>query len=123
MADLSKDDVKYAVRDALGDARDDIKRLHSDVQKIEQRTNDLDESQAEIKRLVERLDRVSQQVEEVYHDADKIDRVMVEMTELRTQLQNSNQYLQQVSGYLGALDGRFRAQFGDEKDDEGYRKA
>lgn len=122
MADISKDDVKRAVQDSLGDIRNDIKRMHSDVEKIERRTEDLDESQQEIKRLIDKLEQVSRQVEEVYHDADKIDRVIVEMSELRGQLQNSNQYLQQVSGYLGALDGRLRLHFGDEKEDEGYRK-
>jgi methyl-accepting chemotaxis protein len=122
MGDISKSDVQAAVRDGLNDIKIDIKRIRDDVQKIEQRTNDLDQSQEDIKRLVQQLETVARQMTEVYHDADKIDRVVIEIGDLKNQLVSSVHYLQQISQYLGALDQRFRAKFGDSEDD-GYRKA
>lgn len=112
MADLNRGDVQQAVQDGLRDVRNDVSRMRDAVQRIDQRTEDLDRSQEEIKQL-------SRQMNDVHHDADKIDRVVVDMNELRTQLQATNQYLKQVAGYLAALDARQR---GDGDDDEGFRK-
>ena len=69
------------------------------------------------------LEKLSRQMEDVHHDADKIDRVMVEVNDLKAPLQNTTQYLQQVSGYLNALDSHLREKFGDADDSQGFRKA
>lgn len=122
MADLSQSDVQRAVRDELSEIKKEIYRIRDDVQKIEQRTNDLDRSQEEIKRLFEfmpKLETLSRQMVEVHDDADKIDRVISHVDELRAPLLHTSQYLQQVAAYLNALDGRLRQKFGD--DDDGFR--
>lgn len=121
MADLSRDDVQRAVREGLNDVKQDIQRIRDDVQKIEQRTNDLDRTQDEIQRLIPRFETLSRQMEEVHDDANKIDRVIVEINNIKSQLQGSVTYLQQVSEYLGGVDQSLRAKFGDPNDD-GYRK-
>ena len=53
-------------------------------------------------------------------ESNKIDRVIVEVGNLKSQLANTTQYLQQVAGYLQALDQRARQENGD---DEGYKKS
>lgn len=121
MADLSRDDVQRAVREGLNEFRNDIQRIRDDIQKIEQRTNDLDRTQDEIQRLIPRFETLARQMEEVHDDADKIDRVVVEINGIKSQLQSSVGYLQQVSEYLGGVDQRLREKFGDASDD-GFRK-
>jgi ABC-type transporter Mla subunit MlaD len=117
----TKDDVQRAVKDALGDVRNDVSRIKDAVQRVDQRTEDLDRSQDEIKRLVQlepHIVALSRMMEEVHDDADKIDRVVIEIANLKSQLATTTQYLQQVAGYLKALDERSRSQ----DDDEGYKR-
>ncbi len=111
MADLNRGDVQQAVQDGLRDVRNEVARIRESVQRVDQRTEDLDRSQDEIKQL-------SRQMNDVHHDADKIDRVMVDINDLRAQLQATNQYLKEVAGYLSALDERQRGS----GDDDGYKK-
>ena len=112
MADAAtRDDVQRAVRDGLNDIKNDVNRIKDSVQKIDQRTDDLDRSQDEIK-------QVARLMEEVHHDADKIDKVVVDINDLRSQLQATNQYLQKVASYLAAIDERERAK----NTSDGYHK-
>ena len=119
----TRDDVQRAVKDGLGDLRNDVSRIKDAVQRVDQRTDDLDRSQEEIKRLVQlepHIMGLSRKMDEVHSDADKIDRVIVEIDNLKSQLATTTQYLQQVAGYLQALDQRSRRENGD---DDGYKKS
>lgn len=124
MADpATRDEVQRAVKDGLSDIRNDVSRIKDAVQRVDQRTDDLDRSQEEIKRLVQlepHIMGLSRKMDEVHSDADKIDRVIVEIGNLKSQLATTTQYLQQVAGYLQALDQRARHESGD---DEGYKKS
>ena len=124
MADAAtRDEVQRAVRDGLNDIKNGISRIRDAVQRVDQRTDDLDRSQEEIKRLVQLeplIMNLSRKMDEVHGDADKIDKVIVEIGSLKSQLATTTQYLQQVAGYLQALDARSRHETGD---DEGYKKA
>lgn len=124
MADpATRDDVQRAVRDGLNDIKNDVSRIRDAVQRVDQRTDDLDRSQEEIKRLVQlepHIMNLSRKMDEVHSDADKIDKVIVEIGDLKSQLASTTQYLQQVAGYLQAFDRRARQENGD---DEGYKKA
>lgn len=123
MADpATRDEVQRAVKDGLSDIRNDVSRIKDAVQRVDQRTDDLDRSQEEIKRLVQlepHIMGLSRKMDEVHSDADKIDRVIVEIGNLKSQLATTTQYLQQVAGYLQALDQRARQENGD---DDGYKK-
>lgn len=124
MADpATRDDVQRAVRDGLNDIKNDVSRIRDAVQRVDQRTDDLDRSQEEIKRLVQlepHIMNLSRKMDEVHSDADKIDKVIVEIGDLKSQLASTTQYLQQVAGYLQVLDQRARHENGD---NEGYKKA
>lgn len=112
MADITRNDVQQAVQDGLRDIRNDVSRIKDAVGRVDQRTDDLDRSQEEIKQL-------SRKMEDVHHDADKIDKVIVDINDLRSQLQVTNQYLKQVAEYLAAFD---QVQRERNENDDGYKK-
>lgn len=112
MSDISRDDIQRAIREELRD-------LIRNVEQIERRTDDLDQTQEEIRRLAPQLERVARQMEETHQDVEKIDRLAIDMQELKSQLMATQQYLRQVAQYLEALDQRER---GGQDDDSGYRK-
>lgn len=109
----SKQDVQYAVQDALRDVKNDILTIKANVAKIEQRTNDLDQSQVEIRRLVEmapKFDTLARQMNDVSADVNNLDGLMAEVRGLKLQLASTVDYLKQVAGYLQAMDARSREQ-------------
>lgn len=113
MAEITKVDIQRAVQEAMRDIRSDVHTIKSDVAKVEQRTNDLDQSQVEIRRLVElapKLDLLTKQMQGVASDVNRMDGLMDEIRQLKNQLQMTSDYLKQVAAYLQAMDQRHRDQ-------------
>lgn len=113
MAELTKQDLQYAIQDALRDIKNDIRNIKENTVKVEQRTNDLDQSQVEIRRLVElapKFEGLGRELKEISMDVNNLDGLMGEVQTLKSQLQMTTEYLRQVAGYLQAMDARHRGQ-------------
>ena len=70
MSNLTKADISQIVRNALSSFQSEISTIRDAVQRVDQRTNDLDDTQREVKELYQhlqqlaaRLERVAQQVQ------------------------------------------------------------
>lgn len=65
MSQLTKADVSQAVRNELSNFQNDMRAMRDAIQRIDQRTNDLDDTQREVKDLYRHLHHVVSQLETV----------------------------------------------------------
>lgn len=127
MADLaSRDDVQRAVQEGLRDIRNDLARIRDDVQKIEQRTNDLDDSQREIKQLADTIMQIRPELQDVIRQlaqnggaGDQLERVVAAANDTMLRTQNVERGVLAITQYLQA---REQAKADSNESNDGFRK-
>lgn len=127
MADpASRDDVQRAVQDGLRDIRNDLARIRDDVQKIEQRTNDLDDSQREIRQLADTIMQIRPELQNVIRQlaqnggaGDQLERVVAAANDTMLRTQNVERGVLAITQYLQA---EAQAKADPDKSNDGFRK-
>lgn len=69
MADLTRDDVRQAVRDELANVLNDIHSIREATARIDQRTNDLDETQNQVHALSQQLQNLLPQIQAIVQNS------------------------------------------------------
>ena len=127
MADpASRDDVQRAVQDGLRDIRNDLARIRDDVQKIEQRTNDLDDSQREIRQLADTIMQIRPELQNVIRQlaqnggaGDQLERVVAAANDTMLRTQNVERGVLAITQYLQAKE---QAKADSNESNDGFRK-
>jgi len=102
MADVSKDDVQAIVRDAVRDLKSEFSSMRDQVQRVDKRTDDLDESQHEIRELFVKIEHLYPKLEELVHLTDEIERVAKDVEDVKLRTQNIERGVAAITQYLQA---------------------
>jgi short-subunit dehydrogenase involved in D-alanine esterification of teichoic acids len=115
MSDITKDDVQRAVQDSMRDMASNINRMRDQVERIDQRTNDLDESQREIRDLSQKIQQIYPQLEVLVRNANELDNLRMGIEDVKLRTQNIERGMQQITAYL-------QAQHQTAQQEQGYSK-
>jgi len=112
MAEVTRDDVQRAVQDGLRDVKDSMQRVLASVQRVDQRTDDLDASQREISELR----RLAPIIEDLNRrTVQEFDRLRLNSEDMKGRIQNMEQGIQRITEYL-------QAQSKAAGEEKGYKK-
>lgn len=104
MAELTRDDVRQAVRDELSNTLNDIRTIRDMAQRVDQRTNDLDESQREIRDMYQRFQVILPKLESITNEQQPhdIQDIKLRVQNIEKGIASIVQYLQQQSSQRDA---------------------
>lgn len=102
MSDLTKDDVRYVIQDAMHELKSDFSEMKDQVRRIDKRTDDLDASQDEVRELSKRIDHIYPKLEELIM-ADELIHMRQELREVSLRVQNMERGIGAITEYLQAL--------------------
>jgi hypothetical protein len=103
MADITRDDVRQAVRDELANVLNDIHYIREAAARIDQRTSDLDETQNQVHVLSQQLQNILPQIQSIVQNSQVSSAVNphdVQDTKLR--VQNIEKGIAQIVQFLRA---------------------
>src|SRR3990167_3811315 len=98
MADITRDDVRQAVRDEMANVLNDIHYIREATARIDQRTNDLDETQNQVYALSQRLQNLLPQIQSIVHASSAVNPHDIQDTKLR--VQNIEKGIAQIVQFL-----------------------
>jgi len=102
MSDVSKDDVQAIVRDAVRDLKADFSQMRDQMQRVDKRTDDLDESQHEIRELFRKMEHLYPKLDELVNLTDEIAIINRSVEDVRLRTQNIERGIAAITGYLQA---------------------
>lgn len=102
MADLSKDDVQAIIRDGIRDLKSDFSGMRDQIQRIDKRTDDLDESQHEIRELFVKFEHLYPKLDELVRLTDEIERITKDVEDVKLRTQNIERGVAAITQYLQA---------------------
>jgi DNA repair exonuclease SbcCD ATPase subunit len=116
VADATKDDVQNIVRDAVRDLKSEFSHMRDQIQRIDKRTDDLDESQREINELFKKFEHVYPRLDELVNLADEIDRMRRDVEDVRLRTQNIEQGVAAITVFLQQVQKEQRHENGFRQD-------
>jgi predicted nuclease with TOPRIM domain len=102
MSDVSKDDVQAIVRDAVRDIKADFSQMRDQMQRVDKRTDDLDESQHEIRELFRKIEHLYPKLDELVNLTDEITIINRSIEDIRLRTQNIERGIVAITTYLQA---------------------
>lgn len=102
MSDVSKDDVQAIVRDAARDIKADFSQMRDQMQRVDKRTDDLDESQHEIRELFRKIEHLYPKLDELVNLTDEINIINRSIEDVRLRTQNIERGIAAITTYLQA---------------------
>jgi DNA repair exonuclease SbcCD ATPase subunit len=102
MSDVTKDDVSRIVQDGIRDMANNVNRTREQIERIEQRTNDLDDSQREIRDLSQKVQNLYPQLEVLTRNPVDFERLRIDIEDVKQRTQNIERGVQQITAHLQA---------------------
>lgn len=102
MADATRDDVQNIIRDAMREFKADFSQMRDQIQRVDKRTDDLDDSQREIRELSRKIERLYPRLEELVNLTDEITLVNRSVEDIRQRTQNIERGIVIITNYLQA---------------------
>jgi DNA repair exonuclease SbcCD ATPase subunit len=100
MGDISKDDVQSIIRDAMRDLKSEFSQMRDQIQRIDKRTDDLDQSQREINELFKKFEHLYPKLEEIVNLSDEIDTMRRDIEDTKMRTQNIEQGVSAITAFL-----------------------
>lgn len=116
MSELTRDDINRAVQDSMRDLAANVGRIRDQVERINQRTGDLDESQREIRDLSQKIQHIYPELEKLARNANELDNLRLGLEDVKLRTQNIERGVGQITTYL-------QAQHKQEQEDSGFKRA
>ena len=114
MSEITKDDIHRAIQDSVRDIINSLNHIRDQVERIDRRTDDLDESQREIRDLSQKIQHLYPQLEVITRGAREPDQLRLEVEDIKLRTQNIERGVQQITAYL-------QAQHQTEQEERGYK--
>jgi|GEM_PF-3261100 len=99
MSDLTKDDVRYVLQDVMNDFKNDMARLHDQVDRIDRRTDEMGRKQMETSDGSRRMQDLAPRLEAVFLNG-AYEQLQRDVDEIKTRTQNIERGVSAIATYL-----------------------
>jgi len=103
MSDITKDDIRYAIQDMMGDFKNDFVRMREQVERIDKRTDETGRVQLEMRDVSRRLQDLSPRLESVF-SSGAFEQLQRDVDDVKTRTQNIERGISAITSYLQSLE-------------------